>query len=282
MFIPTIIGIWLLISFLSFVTLPISAPTTSVAIEDSHTSSNSVKLGETLTIYYDINNPTSQNFTVWLGATLRHSSTGTIIHNPSNDKLVTVDPGRSVQERSFRMPLSAPTGSYDYIVAIWDAKPPNGNQFYKSNWAMNAFSVKPTAIPSYDLVIDGNELLIPWSMETGKVSHIEVDKQSKSVAIVLERSELKEDNLLITLPKKLINTNGTEAEFTVAVNNREAHYEETHRGTEVRELSIPLTSDATGVQIFGTYIIPEFPIAPLAVMGTIIAATIVISRFKQR
>ncbi len=276
----TRVMIWIsvLIFLFSYTIIPVNAQINLVTLEYSDLSTNSIKPGETLTIYYHINNPTSQTFTVWLGASIRHSSTGMLIHNPPNDKPVTVNPGRSVQERSFEIPFSAPNGSYDYLVALWDGKPPNKQQFYKSNWSMNAFSVEALSVQSYKVDIDGNEFEIPWSMETGKVSLIEVDKQSKTVTIMLERSETKEDNLLITLPTKLIDT--SETELTITANGNKVSYEETHRGT-ARVLEIPLPSDATSVQISGTYIIPEFPTAPMAIMGTIIATVIVLNRFRE-
>ena len=62
---------------------------------------------------------------------------------------------------------------------------------------------------------------------------------------------------------------------------KEVHYEETHRGT-ARVLEIPLPSNATIVQISGTCIIPEFPTAPMAVMGAIVATAVLILRFRRR
>jgi hypothetical protein len=105
--------------------------------------------------------------------------------------------------------------------------------------------------PRYNLVVDGNEFVIYWLMKTGKVSNIKLDKQSKSFTILLERYEQKEDNLLITLPKKLLYTysSGGIANFTVIVNGKQMFYNDTSDDLE-NGVEVPLSRDATKVQIF--------------------------------
>ncbi len=112
--------------------------------------------------------------------------------------------------------------------------------------------------PSYRLVADGAEFQIPWHMETGKVSHMEIDKQSNSLTITLVRVQMREDNLLIKLPTKLIFGDNTGAEFTVLVNDNKIDYKEIWKTDRVMQLSIPLSNDATKVQIFATYPASEF------------------------
>jgi glucose/arabinose dehydrogenase len=103
--------------------------------------------------------------------------------------------------------------------------------------------------PSYKLDIDGNEFVIYWKMETGRVTKVEVDKQSKSLSITLEKSEQKEDNLLITLPKKLIDIidtqNGEASNFTITVNHKKVVYNETAHNLVDHLFTIPLSSNAS-------------------------------------
>jgi hypothetical protein len=92
----------------------------------------------------------------------------------------------------------------------------------------------------YDAVA-GNESVGYWWMNTGKISKIEVDNQSKAM---IERTEQKEDNLLITLPRELFTTDGSK---TITVNDKKVHYtqpDDVETGVE-----IPLVADETKVQI---------------------------------
>ncbi|MEM3084845.1 MAG: hypothetical protein QXP61_07135, partial [Nitrososphaerales archaeon] len=96
----------------------------AITIQHSYLSSDSIVPGKMLTIYYEIDNPTFEKLNVWLGASVRHSSTGTIINDKSNDTPATIEPGKKLYQRSFVIPASAPLGSYDYVTTIWDSMPP--------------------------------------------------------------------------------------------------------------------------------------------------------------
>lgn len=118
----------------------------------------------------------------------------------------------------------------------------------------------------YNLVIDGTQFEIHWHMKTGKVSHIEVDKEHNGLTVSLARFQIKEDNLLIKLPTKLV-TDEDGAGFAVTVDDKEVDYREIWKSDQVMQLEIPLSNDATKVQIFATRSAPEFPTA-LLTFGT--------------
>ncbi|MEM2761121.1 MAG: hypothetical protein QXW73_10085, partial [Nitrososphaerales archaeon] len=83
----------------------------------------------------------SQSFSVWLGARIKHSSTLKLIDDSANDLSVNVEPGINKYKRQFTVPYSAPSGSYDYEVSLWDATPPKGNQFNISIWHTNSLTI---------------------------------------------------------------------------------------------------------------------------------------------
>jgi hypothetical protein len=125
--------------------VPIAEPTPAkieaVTITGSTISSTSVRPMEPLTITYEINNPTSQKFKVWLGAVIRHTNTDTLIDDRVHDIAVSATPGIHTYSREFIVPSWAVDGTYDYKVSIWDAKPPKGNQFYVSQVSNDVFDV---------------------------------------------------------------------------------------------------------------------------------------------
>ncbi len=118
----------------------------------------------------------------------------------------------------------------------------------------------------YNLLIDGTQFEIPWHMKTGKVSHIEVDKEQNSLTVSLARFQIKEDNLLIKLPTKLV-TDEDGSGFAITVDDKKVDYKEIWKSDQVIQLEIPLSNDATKIQIFATHSAPEFPTA-LLTFGT--------------
>ena len=98
----------------------------------------------------------------------------------------------------------------------------------------------------------GNESVSYWWMNTGKVSKIERDGQSNRLILTLERSDQKEDKLTFTLPQSLVGGGDPRMNnFTISVNDKEVNYSRTPDDVETG-FEIPLTSDATKIQISAT------------------------------
>jgi plastocyanin len=94
-----------------------------------------------------------------------------------------------------------------------------------------------------------NETVPYWWMNTGKLSGINVDNQSNTVILNLERSEQREDTLFTILPSEI--TGGGDPklrEFNVTVNDKEVDYNQTPDDIE-NGFEIPLSANATKVQI---------------------------------
>ena len=102
---------------------------------------------------------------------------------------------------------------------------------------------------TYKFTDNGNESVAYWWMNTGKVSKIERDGQSNALILTLERSDQKEDKLTFTLPQSLVGGGDPRMNnFTISVNDKEVNYSRTPDDVETG-FEIPLTSDATKVQI---------------------------------
>ena len=95
----------------------------------------------------------------------------------------------------------------------------------------------------------GNESVAYWWMNTGKVSKIERDGQSKGFILSLEKWDQKEDTLTFTLPQSLIGGGDPRTyNFTTLVNGNEVSYNRTHDDVETG-FEIPLAADAIKVNI---------------------------------
>ena len=117
----------------------VSATTTSVTA-----SPNSVKPGDSLTIYYSINSTGSIN--VALGASIAPTGTLNWISDPANDRKVSIPSGVSKVSRPFVVPRNVQPGLYDLLVALWYDKN-NNNRIdgYPYDFIISSFSY-PKAI----------------------------------------------------------------------------------------------------------------------------------------
>lgn len=79
--------------------------------------------GDTITISYQINNPTSTTQSVWLAASLCDKENNCILY-VSGDIQVSVPPGSAVFERPLYIdPNVAQPITYDLAVGLWDGRP---------------------------------------------------------------------------------------------------------------------------------------------------------------
>ena len=116
------------------------------------------------------------------------------------------------------------------------------------------------------------------SLTSGSVLGIEVDQDFTSLIVAVETSGTEDGELMITLPKALVDarTNGNDDEFIILVDGDEVEYEEDRTTETERTLTIPVFAASEEVEIIGTQVIPEFPvnlavIAALGLVGVIAA-----------
>lgn len=77
--------------------------------------------GDTLTIKYTINNPTSKDIAVGLGCSIQKSGTTIWISDPNNDKVVNVVPGAGNYSRDFVLPSTLSSGNYKVAWRLWSS-----------------------------------------------------------------------------------------------------------------------------------------------------------------
>lgn len=120
----------------------------------------------------------------------------------------------------------------------------------------------------YSISDEGKKFDLYWKMQNGKVTNIELDKEEKSLTIDLEisnkeKSGLEENNLLVTIPKSLIDapTETHHVEFIVFVDDKQTDYAQTSDDIE-RSIEVPLSGDSLKVKFFGTIVLSENQTTP--------------------
>ena len=110
--------------------------------------------GDTITISYQINNPTSTTHSVWLAASLCDKENNCMF-NVSADSQATVPPGSAVFKRSLYIdPNFAQPITYDLAVSLWDAQPGTlgSSAFTGLLWKYNIITVsEPDSPPANDV-----------------------------------------------------------------------------------------------------------------------------------
>jgi len=106
-------------------------------------------------------------------------------------------------------------------------------------------SVQTLRVSTFDLTT---------SLSNGSVKSIDVDAEFDSIILTVETSETRDGELIITLPRALIDSkyDSADDEFIVLVNGEEADFDETSTTSTERTLKIPVPAGAEEVEIIGT------------------------------
>lgn len=131
----------------------------------------------------------------------------------------------------------------------------------------------------YRLEVEGSDVSYPISyrIEGGNITGMSVDRESKSLEIAI--SATQEGVLTIKLPRSVIDA--FDSSYQVYVDGEAADYDETEAGAEFRTLVIPFSDSAEQVQVSGTYIVPEFPVASI-MMALAIAGAVAVATYGRR
>ena len=153
-----------------------------------------------------------------------------------------------------------------------EASNPLFHEFFEKVVLMHAFA------PYYDLVGDDNAASFPiyYLSDSADIADVNVDVESKTLTLTLERDELQQEgSIQLVLPKDVIDVEsdpnqvepGDPTALVVIVDGNRIQYEQYVVGNE-RVLTIPLSVGADTVEIIGTKIVPEFPYFSLLLVGT--------------
>ena len=134
-----------------------------------------------------------------------------------------------------------------------------------------------------DLKLKDSVFKIDTSLTNAKITKTAVDPKSKSLTLSLGGNMTKDERLIITLPREVIDStkSGKDVTFAVTVNKKTITPLEIDTTKTSRTLVVPLEAGAKEVSVVGTTIVPEFPLGFMAVMVTVITLTILVTRFKN-
>jgi hypothetical protein len=131
------------------------------------------------------------------------------------------------------------------------------------------------------LEVEGSDVSYPitYSIEGGNVTGMSVDQEEKSLDIDI--SAAQDGTLTVRLPRSVIDA--FESNYQVYVDGQAIEFREIEADAGFRTLAIPFSGSSEQVQVTGTYIVPEFPVAlvmmALAIVAVIVAATAYGRRF---
>ena len=124
---------------------------------------------------------------------------------------------------------------------------------------------------TYRLEVDENVFDIEYQLE-GDVIAMATDKETISLLIATENVE--DSQFTINLPNELIRAENDE--FAVLVNGYEVGYE-----VSGNQLSFFIPAFTEEIEIIGTYVVPEFPLSAVLMLGAVSGIIILLQKSKK-
>lgn len=138
---------------------------------------------------------------------------------------------------------------------------------------VNAASAQSGGLETHEVRYAGESFQVRAAMPgEGTIDAIQVFPEYGSIYITLDVDpEAGDGELQIILPRSLIDSkteDGVDANFLVLVDGEDVNYSEAASSQDSRELRIPILADSTEIEIFGSQIVPEFPIGILPLIAS--------------
>ncbi len=127
---------------------------------------------------------------------------------------------------------------------------------------------------SYSLEIDDEVYDIEYNFD-GDVIAMAIDKETFSLLIATEN--VNDSQFQIKLPNDLIRAENNE--FAVLVNGFEVDYEVMEAVDRNLTFFVPAFTEE--IEIIGTFVVPEFPLGMVLVLGTISGIIIIVQKSKK-
>ncbi len=127
---------------------------------------------------------------------------------------------------------------------------------------------------SYSLEIDDEVYDIEYNFK-GDVIAMAIDKETFS--LLIDKENVNDSHFQIKLPNDLIRAENNE--FAVLVNGFEVDYEVME--TVDRNLTFFVPAFTEEIEIIGTFVVPEFPLGVVLVLGTISGIIIIVQKSKK-
>jgi len=126
----------------------------------------------------------------------------------------------------------------------------------------------------YRLEIDDEVYDVEYEFD-GDVIAMDIDKETISLLIATEN--VNDSEFLITLPKNLIQAENNE--FAILVNGFEVGYDVLD--IEDSHLTFFVPAFTEEIEIIGTFVVPEFPLGSLLVLGIVIGIILIFQKSKN-
>jgi hypothetical protein len=131
-----------------------------------------------------------------------------------------------------------------------------------------------------EIELDDNTVVsypVVYLIEGGQVDRMSIDRERKSLDITITAED--GGSLRLELSRNMIDA--WDSSYEVYVDGEVVEYDEVKADTQTRTLSIPFSASSEQIQVIGTYVVPEFPMASLMLVLTI-AGTITIMAIWNR
>ena len=150
----------------------------------------------------------------------------------------------------------------------------NTSLIFLSLFALLLFSNLSAYAESYSLEIDDEVYDIEYDFN-GDVIAMEIDKETFSLLIATEN--VNDYQFQIKLPNDLIRAENNE--FAVLVNGFEVDYEVEETLDSNLTFFVPVFTEE--IEIIGTFVVPEFPLGAVLVLGTMSVIIIIVQKSKK-
>ena len=127
---------------------------------------------------------------------------------------------------------------------------------------------------TYQLEIDDNVYDVKYEIN-GEVIAMDIDKETLSLLIATEN--VNDSEFQITLPDELIRAESNE--FAVLVNGFEVNYDVIDSTDTHLTFFVPVFTEE--IEIIGTFVVPEFPLGSLLVLGAVIGIIVIFQKSKK-
>ena len=127
---------------------------------------------------------------------------------------------------------------------------------------------------SYRLTIDDQSYDVEYNFD-GDVIAMDIDQETLSLLIATEN--VNDSEFQITLPNELIHAENNE--YAVLVNGFEVNYAISESVDSHLTFFVPAFTEE--IEIIGTFVIPEFPLGALLVLGTVVGIIVIIQKSKN-
>ena len=138
-------------------------------------------------------------------------------------------------------------------------------------------------------------LILPHSSVYGEIYHLEVDENvfdvkyeingdviamdvdPGTISLLIATENVEDSEFQITLPNELIRAENNE--FAVLVNGIEVGYDVI--GSAEPSLTFFIPAFTEEIEIIGTFVVPEFPLSTVLVLGAVIGIIVIFQKSKN-